>query len=211
MFRFDISHLVPYLHCEVEGYYIKLLIDNLILAFSAWLAALIALWGILGPLAPLAALVIALLIFLFKWLIDQITGNDGDAGEPDVDWDDPDVPDEGEVQRVGDVVVTYGNWIMDTEHYSYFEIHPVRAYYVIAQNSLGMEPVLVNGNMEQEEFLHENFDPTQITRERADAICDIITRTEEDDEPPVIERTGGDALSYGMTTRYAGGGAQRVK
>lgn len=209
MFRFDTSHLVPYLHCEIEGYYIKLLIDNLILAFAAWLAAMLALWGILGPLAPLAALVIALLVFLFKWLLDEITGNDGDAAEPDIDWDDPDVPDSGEAERAGDVVVAYGNWIMDTEHYNYFEIHPVRAYYIVARNSLGMEPVLVHGNMEQEEFGHENFDTRQITSERAEEICRIVTRAEEDEPDDVIERRGDTLLSYGMATHYAGGGAQQ--
>ena len=95
MFRYDTPHLVPYLHCEIEGYYIKLLVDNLILAFATWLAAMLALWGLLSPLAPAAALVIALLIFLFKWLIDQVTGNDGDAAEPDIDWDEPDIPEGG--------------------------------------------------------------------------------------------------------------------
>ena len=205
MFRFDRDHMVFYLHCEIEGYYIKLLIDNLILAFAAWLAALIAL-SFLGPFAPLAALAIALLVFFLKWLVDQITGNDGDADEPDVDVDDPDVVDDTVIAAAGDVVVTYGNVIMDTEHHNYFEIHPVRAYYVIAKNSLGGQPVLVNGNVEQEEFGHENFDVRDIDAARAEEICRIISRGEDggkDDD--VILRTGGQALSYGLTTRYAGG------
>jgi hypothetical protein len=206
MFRFDTGHLVPYLHCEIEGYYIKLLIDNLILAFSAWLAATLALWAVLGPLAPAAALLIALLVFLFKWLIDEITGNDGDASEPDIDWEDPEIPDDPLDEKTGDVVVAYGYWIMDTEHYQYFEIHPVRAYYVIARNSLGEEPVLVHGNMDQEEFGHENFDPGEITGERADEICGIITKAEEDRPDDVIEKDEETLLSYGMNTYYAGGG-----
>ena len=205
-FRFDTSHLVPYLHCEIEGYYIKLLIDNLILAFSAWLASVLLLWPILGPLAPLAALVIAAFLFFLKWLFDQITGNDGDADEPDIDWDDPDVPDAGAAEQSGDVVVAYGNWIMDTEHHNYFEIHPVRAYYIIARNSLGVEPVLTNGNMEQEEFSYENFNPAEISAERAQRICEIVSRAEEDEPPATIERTGSTLLSYGMQTRFAGGG-----
>jgi hypothetical protein len=207
-FRFDTTHAVPYLHCEVEGYYIKLLIDNLIMAFSVWLAAMLALsW--LGPLAPLIALGIALLAFLIKWLIDELTGNDGDADEPDVDVDDPDVTDDAVLASSGDVVVTYGNWIMDTEHHNFFEIHPVRAYYLVARNSLGREPVLVNGNMEQEEFGHENFDVREIDATRADEICRIISRGEEDGGgDDVIERTGSEALSYGMVTKFAGGHQQ---
>lgn len=207
MFRFDTTHMVPYLHCEIEGYYIKLLIDNLILAFSVWLAAMIAL-SFLTPLAPLIALGIALLILLLKWLIDEITGNDGDADEPDVDVDDPDVVDDDVRASAGDVVVTYGNWIMDTEHHNYFEIHPVRAYYLVARNSLGREPVLVNGNLDQEEFGHENFDIREIDAGRADAICQIVTRAEEGESGPVIERTGPEALSYGLKTHFGGGRAQ---
>lgn len=210
MFRYDISHLVPFLHCEIEGYTLKLLIDNLILAFSAWLAAMIALWALLGPLAPVAAIIFAIFVFLVKRIIDVITGNDGDAAEPNIDWDDPDIPEEGEIEIEGDVVAAYGNWIMDTEHYQYFEIHPVRAYYIVARNSLGTEPVLVNGNMEQEEFGQENFDPTLITSERANEICEVITRAEEDVPVIGITRTGETVLSYGMQTRYAGGGAQQA-
>jgi hypothetical protein len=62
--------------------------------------------------------------------------------------------------------------------------------------------------MEQEEFGHENFDPSQITQERAEEVCDIVTRAEEEEPADTIERRGETSLSYGMTTRYAGGGAQ---
>ena len=75
-----------------------------------------------------------------------------------MDWDDPEVPGDDEGQREGDVVVTYGNYIMDTEHSNFFEIHPVRAYYLVARNNRGREPVLLNDNMEQEEYGFENFD-----------------------------------------------------
>ncbi len=204
MYRFDNDHLVGYFHCEIDGYALGLLLDNLTLAFIAFMLAMLALWAIMGPLAPLGALIIAAFLFFLKWFIDEATGNDGDAEDPDVDWDDPDVPGEGEAELKGDVVVVYGNWIMDTEHNQYFEIHPVRAFYIIARNSLGQEPVLVNGNLEQEEFGHENFDPTLITAERADAICNIITNGEEGTSDDVILRTGPTALSYGMTTHYAG-------
>jgi hypothetical protein len=202
-FRYDLPHLVPYLHCEIDGYYIKLLIDNLILAFSTWLAAMIVL-SFFTPWAPLIALAIALLVFFIKWLVDELTGNDGDADEPDVDVDDPDVLDDVVRATAGDVVVTYGNWIMDTEHHNYFEIHPVRAYYVVARNSLGTEPVLVNGNMDQEEFGHENFDPTEVDAARADGVCQVISRAEEAASDGLIDRTATEGLSYGLMTHYAG-------
>jgi hypothetical protein len=113
-----------------------------------------------------------------KWLIDQLTGNDGSPGEPDLDVDDPDFPADGVEDRVGDVVVTYGNWIMDTEHHNYFEIHPVRAWYLVARNSVG-EAVLVDGNLQQEEFGYENFDITQVDDARRDSICAAIDGAED--------------------------------
>ena len=32
--------------------------------------------------------------------------------------------------ELGDVILVYGDWIMDTEHGQYFELHPVRAIYM---------------------------------------------------------------------------------
>jgi len=197
MFRFDTDHLVFYFHCEIDGYALGRLLENIILALWAFAIAML-IWG------PLAALFVMLFFFLLKWWFDKAIDNDGEADSPDVDWDDPDVPESDSAQRKGDVVVTYGNWIMDTEHGQYFEIHPVRAYYIVARNSLGNEPVLVDGNMEQEEFGHENFDPTLIDAARAEQICAIVTGGEEGNPDPVILRSGPTALSYGMQTRYAG-------
>ncbi len=204
LFRFDNQYLVPYLHCEIEGYYVQLLLDNLIMAFTGWLVALLA-FSWMGPLAPVVATVVAILLFILKWLYDKISGNDGDASPPDVDWDDPEVPGYEDTQRAGDVVLVYGNRIMDTEHNQYFEIHPVRAYYVIARNSLGSEPVLRNGNLEQDQFGDENYDPTQITKDIAQKSCGIVTKAEEGRREDEIEQTAAAALSYGLTTNYAGG------
>jgi hypothetical protein len=201
-FRYDTDRLVPYLHCEIDGYYVALLIDNLIMAFATWLAVAIALSG-LGPLGAVVGLAIALLLFLLKTLIDEITGNDGDAEPPDVDWDDPDTPDGRTTVQAGDVIVTYGNWIMDTEHHNFFEIHPVRAFYMIARNGFGQEPRLVDGNLEQEEFGNE-FDVTQITELRADEICRMIDPAEEEEPDDVILLAAPSALSLGMGTQYTG-------
>jgi hypothetical protein len=210
MFRYDTGHLVSYLHCEIDGYALGLLLDNLMIAFIAFMLALLALWALLGPFAPFAAAIIAAFLFFLKWFLDEATGNDGDADAP-VDWDDPDVPDIEEQVRRGDVVVVYGNWIMDTEHGQYFEIHPVRAFYIIARNSYADRAMLKDGSLEVEDFGSENFDPTQVDAVRADQICAMITPAEEDDSPPpVIERTALTALSYGMQTRYAGN-QQRVQ
>jgi len=204
MFRYDVEHLVAYLHCEIDGYALGLLLDNLMIAFIAFMLALLALWAVLGPLAPFAAAIIALLLWILKQVLDLFTGNDGNA-DPPLDWDDPDVPDSEEIVRKGDVVVTYGNWIMDTEHGQYFEIHPVRAFYIIARNSYAQRAQLRDGNLVVEDFGSENFDQTQIDAARADQICAMVTDGEEGDGPgPIILRSGPTALSYGMQTQYAG-------
>ena len=129
------------------------------------------------------------------------------ADEPDIDWDDPDFTGyPGVTETTGDVVVSFGSWIMDTEHQQYFEIHPVRAYYVLAQNPSGADtPVLVDGN-EDQVVVGDNFDPTQIDNEIAVRICQIVARAEAQDPDSRVPVTGSTALSYGMTTRYGGGG-----
>jgi hypothetical protein len=76
----------------------------------------------------------------------------------------------------------------------------VRAYYIVAQNSLDVEPVLVSGNLEQEEFSYQYFDPAEVSCRRADDICDIFTREEE--LQIVIEQRADSLLSYGMMPRY---------
>ena len=199
MFRFGSPNsepMVPYLHCEVEGNAIAILMDDIITAATAF----VVVCAVLGPLAGAAA---AFLAWLFKKIVDWITGNDGDASKPDVDWDDPNFTGYGDITETsGDVVVLYGNWIMDTEHLQYFEIHPVRAYYIVAHNALGDgTPTLVDSN-EDQIVVGDNFDPTQLTTEQVQEICRIISVAEErepDQDFPVTEKQ---ALSYGMMVRY---------
>ncbi len=200
MFRFDNTHTVPYLHCEIEGNYLEILLDDFIVALTAFTIGC----AIFGPLVGAA---LGFLAWLFKKLWDWITGNDGDADEPDIDWDDPDFTGyDGVTEATGDVVVTHGAWIMDTEHHNYFEIHPVRAYYLIAKNALGNDaPVLVDGN-EDQVVVGDNFDPTAITADIARRICDIVARAEAQDPGSRVPVAGHVALSYGMATHYAGGG-----
>ena len=200
MFRFDNTHTVPYLHCEVEGNYIEILLDDFIVALTAFTVGCV--FG--GPLVGAA---LGFLAWLFKKLWDWITGNDGAADEPDIDWDDPDFTGyDGVTEATGDVVVTHGAWIMDTEHHSYFEIHPVRAYYLIAKNALGNDaPVLVDGN-EDQVVVGDNFDPTAINADIANRICEIVAKAEEQDPDSKVSVTGATALSYGMRTYHAGGG-----
>lgn len=201
MFRFDNSHTVPYLHCEVEGNYLEILLNDFIVALTAFTVGCVF-------LGPVGGAILGFLAWLFKKILDWITGNDGDAAEPDIDWDDPDFTGyPGVTETTGDVVVTHGDWIMDTEHHQYFEIHPVRAYYVIARNALGNDaPVLVDGN-EDQVVIGDNFDPSEVNRTVAERICRIVAAAEAQDPDSKIPVTGATALSYGLMANYGGGGA----
>jgi hypothetical protein len=197
MFRFSDDLTVPYLHCELEGYFVQLLIDNAIRS----MVVILILYG-LAPPGVLAGLIFLIL----KFLIDFLTGNDGDADEADIDWDDPDGPKHKDgLAFSGDVVAVYGNWIMDTAHGQYFEIHPVRAYYIVAQPGPG-SPVLVSGNDDQP-VVGDNFDPSDLTEETANEICERISFAETPDPPETTEQSIGAILAYGTTTQYPGGGA----
>jgi hypothetical protein len=180
MFRFDSDHLVPYLHTEIEGHNIQILMDDVITAAAGLMIGCL----ICGPLCGIVA---GFLLWLLKKLLDWLSGNDGDAGGVDVDWAEP-----GEATdvhgRAGDVVAVYGNWIMDTEHGQYFEIHPVRAYYVLSPTAAG------------------EYQPSEKDAAEARRRCNLIRDAEENDRPPQIEKTEAALLAWGLTTRYAGGG-----
>ena len=204
MFRYEPPHMVPYLHCEIDGYAVAVLIDNAIMAFLAFIALAIAL-SFLGPFGVGIALALAGFLFALKSLFDFLTGNDGDAEPTEVD--DPEAPGATTEIRRGDIVLTYGNWIMDTEHHNFFEIHPVRAYYLIARNTFGNTGDLENGDLVVEEFGRENFDVSEITAVRENEICRMVTGDEENGGDGPILLRAPQALSMGMVGPFAGGRA----
>lgn len=214
MFRFDSDRLLPYLHCELDGNYIQLLMDELSLAVvtfgtAYWLLCM-ALPFPLSLLAPVIAALLALLAFLLQRWLDG--GEDRGQAEPvDVDFDDPDNFGEDGQQLDGDLAVVYGPWIMDTEHAQYFEIHPVKAYYVLARNARSGEIDLFESSAEQEASGTEQLHNGMIDAAMVQAICSEVNRAEGDDVPPVILRDAPTVLSWGMTTRYGGGGIPPVR
>lgn len=200
MFRCRHSHLVPELHCEIDGNRIQLLIDLLISVLLGMFAAAIVLFTEFGPdilpdwLPDWAWFILFLLfvpVVLWNWWgLNELFGNLGTADDPDVVWEDPayETP-QSVTSRPGDIVVEFGDWIMDTEHHQYFEIHPVRAFFLIAHSP-------------------DRFDQTTITSAVKDFICSLVTHAEQDQLPPTHTVSASTALSYGLATTYGGGGAQ---
>ena len=211
LFRFDGDRLLPYLHCELDGNYIQLLMDELSLAVASFGVAYGFLCLILpAPLAALiAAIVAALLFFLQRWLDG---GEDrGDAEPADVDFDDPDNFGEDGQQLDGDLVAVYGPWIMDTEHAQYFEIHPVKAYYVLGRNGRSGEIDLFESSADQRESGTERLHNGRVDAGMVQAVCTEVNRAEGEDAPPVILRDAPTVLSWGATTRWGGGGVPPVR
>jgi len=200
MFRYADNPMVPYLHCEIEGNNIEILMDDIIVAATGF-----TIGCLFGPLVGAA---VGFLLWLLKKLFDWISGNDGEADYPDIDWDDPDFTGfEDATETTGDVVVTWGNWIMDTEHKQYFEIHPVRAYYIIAmRSSLPDEEKnfteVIDDVVLTDRNVIENFDPTRVDETMAKRICELIRVAEETN--PTDERTvpGATGLSHGLKDTY---------
>jgi hypothetical protein len=212
MFRFfDDGHaedetLQPYLHCEIDGYALAIFLDQIALALAAFGAAYFLACLGLGPLlGALIGLAAALLAFLLQWLVDG--GSDaGDATEPDVDYDDPNNFGEEGQQQDADLVSLYGPWIMDTEHSQYFEIHPVKAYYIIGRNGRG-EVDLFDSTEEQEKSGTERLHNGVVDQGLRDEICSLVHQAEEGDSGPILlTRDAPTVLSHGLTTRYGGGG-----
>lgn len=204
MFRFREKLLSPFLHCEIDGNVVEQLLNLVMVLLSAMVVAWLFLSTVLPPwLAALLALLIGLAL---GNVIGVVTGGiDGDAGLPDVEFEDPEV-ETGDAQGDGDVVAVYGRWIMDTEHGQYFEIHPVKAYFVMSRDGLSNSIQLVDSAAERKERGLERFTNREITKEVADEICQMICKTENGKDDPVILRTAPQALSYGLTTRYGGAG-----
>jgi hypothetical protein len=211
MFRFDTDRLLPYLHCELDGNYIQLLMDELSLAIATFGIA----YGFACLLLPpwLAAIIgglLALLIFLLQRWLDG--GEDrGDAEPTDVEFDDPDNFGEDGQQLDGDLTVVYGPWIMDTEHAQYFEIHPVKAYYVLGRNGRSGEIDLFDSSADQQQSGTERLHNGRVDAAMVQAICAEVNLAEGEDPPPVIERDAPTILSWGATTRYGGGGIPPIR
>jgi hypothetical protein len=95
---------------------------------------------------------------------------------------------------------------MDTEHSQYFEIHPVKAYYIIGRNGRG-EVEIFDSTEEQEKSGTERLHNGVVDQRLRDEICSMVHQAEEGDSGPILlTRDAPTVLSHGLTTRYAGGG-----
>jgi hypothetical protein len=218
MFRFDHKakvdpkdpdRLLPFLHCEVDGNWVQLFLDELSLAVTSFGVAYFFLCIVLPfPLSLLAGPIAALLAFLIFLLQRWLDGGSdrGQADPVDVEYDDPDNFGASAQQLDGDLVTILGPWVMDTEHAQYFEIHPVKAYYVLGRNARSGAIDLFDSAAEQAESGTERLHNGMVDESMVKAICGMVTQAEGEDPPNVITRDAPTLLSHGLRTYYGGGG-----
>ena len=180
--------IVPYMHCEIEGNRLARWLDNVLVGVIAGFVAYTAFcvlcevitMGALDFLCGWAGGVIAAIIALLAWLISHFINDpdDGVAGSVDVDIDDIDYDTPDSITRQGDVVIMYGDWIMDTQHDQYFELHPVKAYYLLCQGSHR------EGDWDLSEEIPASdceLLPDRITGDDLDRMCRIVQAVENTD------------------------------
>ena len=196
MFRYNGEHgndpnaskIVPYMHCEVEGNRLARWLDNVLAGVIAGLVTYTALcvactmitMGALDFLCGWIGGLISAIIAILAWLIAHLVNDpdDGVASSIDVDVEDTDFDTPPSESQRGDVVLLFGDWVMDTEHDNYFELHPVKAYYLLCRNGLD------EGDWQLTEETPPadcDFDPSNITAEDLDRMCRIVKAVENTD------------------------------
>jgi hypothetical protein len=177
--------LAPYLHQELEGNALAKFMDNLIVSLLAAIIAVTALCAWLGPWGIAIGLAIAAIV----WLIAHFWANDpddGNANQTDTGFSDPALDGEQSSIRLGDTMVIYGNWIADTEHDNYFELHPVRAIYLLCRSEVGDRWAPLDDLTAVDRERRCAVDPTILTAEEWEEICGLVEAA-ENPEPDVVE------------------------
>ncbi|MBW5483791.1 hypothetical protein [Streptomyces bambusae] len=210
MFRADPHEtLAPYLHCELEGDRFARIMDNITVALWTGLIALITICVLCTavPLPPLLCGLLAgvgaqILAFL-AWLISQLVNDpdDGIAGQEDAGIVDPAYDGDSATIYPGDSLAIHGDWIMDEEHGKYFELHPVKAVYLVCRRRGGAAPPWEVIQDLTDRRADCPYPLTAVTARDAATICRQINPAETAVVQRAIERTHAQALSVAAGLR----------
>lgn len=178
----DVNY-VKYLHCEFEGSGIQDFL-NWLLVILAFLVAILAVQALVPGIGTILAWLLAIIAAVLTVLagVNLFTG----ALNPSAPGDPTDVsPSPGNLQA-GDIVLVTGNWIYDSGHVGWNEIHAVHFCMKIAEivtNSDGTwswpSAILADSGMGL-------ATPAQVTAARSQLCCAL--------------RTAGGAVKGGSTT-----------
>ncbi|MDH5573175.1 MAG: hypothetical protein OEY89_15545, partial [Gammaproteobacteria bacterium] len=151
---------------------------------------------------------VPLLPALLAWILQRFLngGKDrGDADPVDVEWDDADNFGEDGQSLDGDLVAIHGPWVMDTEHAQYFEIHPVKAFYVLGRDASGNIEIFDSPPIHPLTGTNKLYNG-DLNADMVNNICAHVNQAENKDPDPVKPSDPSTVLSYGLTTNHGGGG-----
>ena len=194
--------LVPYMHCELEGDRFARQLDNVLVGLIAgWIAFAavcviceVVTMGALDFLCGWIGFGISLILAFLIWLLSQLINDpdDGTAGEVDVTVEDPDFDTPPSSARHGSVAYVFGDWVMDEEHDNYFEIHPIKAWYLLCQSEKNPEDWEITEEIPADKCA---FDVKQLTEDDFQRICKIVQAVEKTDPKDLFTTT----IQHGMS------------
>lgn len=197
--------LAPFLHCELEGNRWEKIIENVLVGLWTALASFLAVcavclaYGVPEPacslLGGLAALLLALLAW---WLANQVNDPDeGVADQSDLDFEDPAYDGDQMTILPGDSLLIFGDWIMDEDHGNYFELHPIKAVYLICGGTgMGDNPWdLVDDLSNKYPRDRCPYPMDLVTAAERDAMCRLLDDAEKGDPPIERQMSNRKALS----------------
>lgn len=185
-----------YLPCVIEGHviveWLKNILYGLIAALAAFIAAcLVCMYFTLGNeklcavAGGLAALLVGLLTSLFAHLLNEPAKTKADGNSIGAIPTAPeDIPEQANTAAErGDIVVAYGDWVLYLADGRYYQIHPVKAWYLIARSGK------VYGKHEAE------FDVSKITSSDYQKICEMVKAAETIPPKASVKRSAGQGLA----------------
>lgn len=207
MFRISpADSLAPYLHCELEGDRLKKWLTNVLIglwtaavAYAAACAICMFVSGqewACGWIGKGAALLLGLLAWLLSHLIND--PDEGAANQTDVDFADPAFDGDKSSIRQGDLMLIFGDWIKDTEHGEYFEIHPIKAIYLICHSETGDWEIVDDLTAYPRERCP--FAVEKITSADMEEMCKLATSAETQDatEDKILRTTQALSMAGGL-------------
>lgn len=208
MFRMSpADSLAPYLHCELEGDRLKKWLTNVLIGFWTFFVAYTAACAICiyftgqDWACSWIAKGAALLLGFLAWLVSHLFNDpdEGAAEQTDVDFADPAYEGDTSSIRQGDTMLVFGDWIKDTEHDQYFELHPIKALYLICATEAGDDWELVRDLTAYPEA-RRGFPVELITADDMTMMCRLVTaaETQDPDDTKILKTATALSMAGGI-------------
>jgi hypothetical protein len=195
-----LQNMFVYLPCLIEGHVIGEWLRNLRNAAIAALAGfvigcLVCMVFTLGAgefaCAAVGAVVAAIFAFL-AWLISHLTNDPNDSKADNASGIDTSDAAGGDAPKTsaerGDVIVAFGSWVLNTLENQFYEIHPVKAWYLVCRGSTIFEKAQISSG-------GCHFDTSRMESADYERICRMIHEAETD----VPAQTSTQSIAAGLS------------